>query len=182
MLTELVTTLYAQWERDTHILSLYKIDSDGNKPLSGVIFGLYCYENGKFRLEEMLTTGVDGRVSFSDLQTDMFYMLVEEMPPNGYAIITKEIFFKLIPTNNSVSFAFCDVDGNISETPRGIAAEYVNSNKILSITVENLRGYALPSTGGIGTPIYILCGLIFILGPLAYGFSLRRKYGRRSKQ
>ena len=31
VLTELVTTLYAQWERDTHILSLYKIDSDGNK-------------------------------------------------------------------------------------------------------------------------------------------------------
>jgi LPXTG-motif cell wall-anchored protein len=39
----------------------------------------------------------------------------------------------------------------------------------------------LPGTGGIGTPIYMLCGLILVLGPLVYGFSLRRRYGRRSK-
>ena len=37
----------------------------------------------------------------------------------------------------------------------------------------------LPSTGGIGTLLYILCGLILVLGPLVYGFSLRRRYGRR---
>lgn len=42
--------------------------------------------------------------------------------------------------------------------------------------------YELPATGGIGPLIYILCGLILTLGPLVYGFSLRRKYGRRSKQ
>ena len=40
----------------------------------------------------------------------------------------------------------------------------------------------LPGTGGIGTPIYILCGLVLVFGPLVYGFSLRRRYGRRSKQ
>ena len=182
VLTEPVTTLYAQWERDTHILSLYKIDSDGKKPLSGAIFGLYCYENGEFRLVETLTTGSDGRISFPELQTDVLYKLVEEKPPNGYAIITKEIFFKLIPAENAVSFTFCDAEGNISETPGDVTGEYVTGNKTLSLTVENLRGYALPSTGGIGTPIYILCGLIFVLGPFVYGFSLRRRHGRRMKQ
>ena len=40
----------------------------------------------------------------------------------------------------------------------------------------------LPSTGGIGTPIYILCGLALILAPLVYGFSLRRRRERRLKQ
>ena len=40
----------------------------------------------------------------------------------------------------------------------------------------------LPSTGGIGIPIYILGGLILVIGPLVYGFSLRRRYERRSKQ
>lgn len=39
--------------------------------------------------------------------------------------------------------------------------------------------YELPSTGGIGTIIYILCGLILVLGPFVYGFNLRRRYGRR---
>ena len=180
VLTAPVTTLYAQWERDVHTLSLYKVDSEGKKPLSGAIFGLYCYENGAFRLVEMLTTGSDGRISFPELQTEMFYKLVEERPPNGYAIITKEIFFKLIPGENAVSFAFFDSAGNISETPGGVTGEYVTGNKTLSLTVENLRGYALPSTGGTGARLYILCGLTLILGPLVYGFSLRRRCERRS--
>ena len=94
-LTAPVTTLYAQWERDIHTLLLHKIDSDGKKPLADVLFGLYCYENGEFRLVETFTTGADGRIIFHELQTDMLYKLVEERPPNGYAIITKEIFFKI---------------------------------------------------------------------------------------
>ena len=42
--------------------------------------------------------------------------------------------------------------------------------------------YELPSTGGMGNLIYILCGLLFALGPFVYGFRLRRRYERRSKR
>ena len=181
VLTRAQTALYAQWERDVHSLSLYKLDSESRKPLPGAIFGLYCYENGQFRLVEMLSTGSDGRISFPELQTEVLYKLVEETPPNGYAIITKEIFFKLIPAENTVSFAFCDPAGNISERPNGVTGEYVTGNKMLSLTVENLRGYELPSTGGTGVLLYMLCGLVLVLGPLVYGFSLKRKYERRAK-
>ena len=182
VLTRDQTTLYAQWERDVHTLSLYKIDSEGKKPLSGAIFGLYCYENGEFRLVEMLSTGSDGHISFPELQTEVLYKLVEERSPNGYAIITKEIFFKLIPAENTISFAFCDSAGNISERPDGVTGEYITGNKMLLLTVENLRGYELPSTGGTGVLLYILCGLVLVLGPLVYGFGLRRRYERRSKR
>ena len=41
--------------------------------------------------------------------------------------------------------------------------------------------YELPGTGGIGTLIYILCGLILVCGPFVYAFSLRRRHERRSK-
>ena len=181
VLTQAQTTLYAQWERDLHTLSLYKVESESKSPLSGAVFGLYCYENGEFRLVETLTMGTGGHVSLPELQTEMFYKLVEERPPNGYAIITKEIFFKLIPAEHSVSFTFCDSAGNASGAPSGVTGEYVTGNKILSLTVENLRGYALPSTGGVGKLIYILCGLVLILSPFVYGFGLRRRYERRSK-
>ncbi|MBR0447652.1 MAG: Cna B-type domain-containing protein [Clostridia bacterium] len=40
----------------------------------------------------------------------------------------------------------------------------------------------LPATGGTGTYVYILCGLVLILGPFVYGFRLRRRCERRSKQ
>ena len=182
LLTEPVTTLYAQWERDEHILSLYKIDSDGKKPLSDAIFGLYCYENNEFRLVDTLITESDGHIYFPSLQTDVLYRLVEETPPDGYAIITKEIFFKLMPIDGTVSFVFCDSTGNISGKPGGINGEYITGNKTLSLTVENLRGYELPSTGGHGTLLYILCGTILILGPFVYGFSLRCRNERRSKK
>ena len=182
VLTAPVTTLYAQWRRDVHTLSLHKVDYQDQQPLGDAIFGLYCYENGEFRLVETLTTGSDGRSSFPELQTDVLYKLVEEKPPGGYAIITKEIFFKLVPEGKTISFVFCNAAGSISETPEGVTGEYVTGNQILSLTVENLRGYALPSTGGIGVPFYILCGAILILVPLVYGFSLRRRYERRSKQ
>jgi uncharacterized repeat protein (TIGR02543 family)/LPXTG-motif cell wall-anchored protein len=181
-LTRPLTTLYAQWEKDIHTLSLDKLDSNGKAPLSGATFGLYRYDSGAFYLIDSMTTGSDGHIFFPVLQTDVLYKLVEETPPNGYAIITKEICFKLISVGNAVSFAFCDAAGNISGTPDGVTGEYVTGSKILSLTVENLRGYALPSTGSIGTHTYILCGLALVLGPLVYGFSLRRRYGRRSKQ
>jgi hypothetical protein len=38
----------------------------------------------------------------------------------------------------------------------------------------------LPSTGGIGMPLYILCGMTAAAVPLVYGLSLRRKE-RRSR-
>lgn len=42
--------------------------------------------------------------------------------------------------------------------------------------------YELPSTGGTGNYTYILCGLLFTLVPLVYGFILRRRHmKRRSK-
>ena len=42
--------------------------------------------------------------------------------------------------------------------------------------------YELPSTGGIGDTLLILIGLILISAPFVYGFSLRRKYERRSRE
>ena len=182
VLTQAQTTLYAQWEKDVHALSIHKIDSENQKPLEGAIFGLYGYENGEFRLIETLKTGSDGHVSFLKLQTDVLYKLAEETPPDGYATITKEIFFKLIPTENTISFTFCDSGGNASEHPNAVIGEYITGNKTLSLTVENLKGYALPATGGTGIYVYILCGLALVLGPFVYGFRLRRRCERRSKQ
>jgi uncharacterized surface anchored protein len=133
-------------------------------------------------LVERLVIGSNGQVSFPELYTDVLYKLVEEKAPNGYSIITKEIFFKLVPGDNMVSFTFCDSEGNASKTPNGVRGTYVTGNKILSLTVENIRGHELPSTGGCGTLLYILCGLILMFSPFVYGFRQRRKNERRLKQ
>ena len=55
-----------------------------------------------------------------------------------------------------------------------------------AVTVTNVYRWtgtvALPATGGEGTLCFVLIGLILVIGPFVYGFSLRRRYERRSKQ
>ena len=183
VLTEPITTLYAQWEVVLHTLSLHKVDSANEMPLTGAEFSLYKDVSGTFVLaSDTLSTGTDGHIVFQTLEANILYKLVEEKPPDGYAILAKEIYFKLLPEASSVSLVFCDSAGNVASTPGGVTGEYIAGNRLLTLKVGNLRGYALPSTGGIGTPLYILFGLALVLAPIVYCFSLRRRYERRSKQ
>jgi uncharacterized repeat protein (TIGR02543 family) len=182
VLTEPVTTLYAQWESIPYNLSVYKTDSENSSPLAGATFGLYKKENDMYLSVKSLTTGSDGHITFLDLETDAMYKLMEETPPNGYAIIAKEIFFALRPEGDRILLRFYDSAGNEISAPNGIIGEYITGNRLLTVTVKNLRGYELPSTGGAGIFLNILCGLFFISAPLVYGLSLRRKYEGRSRE
>ena len=176
-----LTTLYAQWQTTTYTLSVYKVDSESNAALTGAKFGLYRQEKDNYLLVQSLTTSVDGRITFLNLQTDTLYKLVEEKPPDGYATITRTVFFALKPNGSTVSLQFYDSAGKAISTPDGVSGEYITGDQRLTLTVKNLLGYALPSTGGTGVLLYMLCGLILVIGPLVYGFSLRRRYERRSK-
>ena len=182
VLTEPVTTLYAQWKSASYTLSVYKVDSDSNTALTGAEFGLYRQKNDMFLLVQSFTTGVDGHVTFLNLETDTLYKLVEEKAPNGYAVISKEIFFALRPNGSTVSLVFYDSAGREISAPNGVSGEYITGNQLLTVTVKNLRGYELPSTGGTGILFNILCGLLLMAAPLVYGLSLRRKYERRSRE
>jgi len=179
-LTEPMTTLYAQWQRTTYNLSMFKVDSEDKSALAGAEFKLYQLKNGTYYpVGEKMTTGSDGIIRFESLETDTMYKLVEEKSPDGYAIITKEIFFSMKPNGNMISLQFYDAAGNKISAPNGVGGEYVSGDGRLTLTVQNLRGYELPATGGIGYLFLILCGLPLILAPLVYGLSLRRKYERR---
>ena len=182
VLTEPVTTLYAQWKSTSFTLSVNKVTSDSSLPLKGAEFGLYREENGAFLLVQTITTGADGHITFLNLETDTLYKLVEEKPPNGYAVLAKEIFFALRPKGDTVALQFYDSAGNQISAPNGVSGEYTTGNQLLTFTVKNLRGYELPSTGGAGMLLYVLCGLVLVISPLVYGFSLRRRYERRSKR
>lgn len=52
------------------------------------------------------------------------------------------------------------------------------------ITVTNhyrwIDAFELPSTGGIGSPFYILIGLILMSAPFVYGFRMRRRYRKEA--
>jgi uncharacterized repeat protein (TIGR02543 family) len=182
-LTEPLTTLYAQWRPISYELSVHKVDSEDSSNLAGAVFSLFRKENGLYYLMgDSVTTGGNGLITFQNLETNTMYKLVEDKSPDGYAIITKEIFFSMVPNGNTVSLQFYDKDGTKISAPNGVSGQYVSGDGLLTLTVENLRGYELPSTGGTGIFFNILCGLFLVSAPLVYGLSLRRKYERRSRE
>ena len=85
---------------------------------------------------------------------------------------------------NMFELKFYDSAGNVISAPTGVSGVYEDEsgNKLLTLTVQNLRGYELPSTGGTGIFFNILCGLPLISAPLVYGLSMRRKNERRSRE
>ena len=144
VLTAPVTTLYAQWKRTSYNLSVNKVDSENDGFLAGAEFSLYREENGAYYpVGETMTTGNDGRIGFQNLETNTMYKLVEEKSPDGYAIITKEVFFSMVPNGNTVSLKFYDKNGTEISAPNGVSGQYVSDNGLLTLTVENLRGYEL---------------------------------------
>ena len=68
----------------------------------------------------------------------------------------------------------------------GPVKEVGGENPSYETTVTNkyrwVDAFELPSTGGLGIHIQILCGLILVSAPLVYGLSLRRKSERRSEK
>ena len=182
VLTAPMTTLYAQWERTTYTLSVYKVDSDNGAALTGAEFGLYRQDNDIYLSVQSLTTGVDGHITFGNLEMGVLYKLVEEKPPDGYAIIAREVFFALTPDADTVSLRFYDAAGNMITAPKGVTAEYITGNRLLTVTVKNLRGYELPSTGSAGMFFHILCGLFLVTAPFVYGLGLKRRHERRSRE
>lgn len=163
----------------SYALELFKTCALTNRPLSGATFGLYNAQGG---LVDTGVTNADGKLFFQTnvtkgiiLQEHVAYYLQELHPPPAYRLDETKYWF-----------CFCDGTNDVCEECDEIASE-VDAIRIpfeqvgIVEIVNDPTGLELPATGGIGTPIYILCGLVLVLGPLVYGSSLRRRYERRSR-
>lgn len=167
------TILYAQWERKTTGITVYKVDSSNtSKQLDGATFkltkmgadGTYqtvtidgvTDENGVFTVSKNGTnlTGLD----------DGTYQLTETTAPSGYIV-----------TSSSTTFTISD--GVAQNFGSGAdSAWLINNNRL---TIKNTPGTPLPSTGGMGTLAYPAAGAALVLIALISGFVLRRRNHRK---
>ena len=163
----------------SYSVDMFKTCALTNKPLPGATFGLYNAHGG------LITTGVtddNGKLSFQTdiaagiiLQEHAPYYLQELRPPPAYQLDETRYWF-----------CFCNSTSDSCEACNKILSDVdairIPFEQVGVVDVVNYpTNLELPATGGAGTPIYILCGLALALGPLVYGFSLRRRNGRRSK-
>ena len=87
------------------------------------------------------------------------YRLEETLPPAGYLIQTKFVYFRIKPDRTVVLTKEDDTEGNDNSQ-----ASLSLNEGVYTITVKNTPGAALPNTGGPGTRLFTILGSILILG------------------
>ncbi len=171
---------------DKNIVFTYKVTAnktDGEKPLKGAAFQLYKKVKDETPDGTWESLGVVGAtknnegkyVANSDQPTsfswtgldDGVYKLVEVLTPDGYNSISDQIF-EVTATHDEIAdspelktLSGDRKNGEISFTT------VKENNKItgeLLTNVVNKSGSLLPSTGGIGTTIFYIVGVVLVLG------------------
>ena len=160
-------------------VDVFKTCALTNKPLPGATFGLYNMQGGLIATN---VTDANGKLSFRTnivagviLREHTAYYVQELRPPPAYQLNETKYWFCFCGSTSDT----CEACDKILLDKDAIRIPFEQVG-VLDI-VNHLANVELPATGGPGTLLYILCGLILAFGPLVYGLSLRRRYERRSK-
>ena len=147
-------------------IMIRKTDSgEAPKSLAGSKFKLYKYNETDQRFDplgEEFVIPAEGK-PWEHLEPGL-YKLEEVMAPAGYVIVHKETEFTVqIPTPNDSSYI---------AVSSGVTWAAVIDDS--TIAIRNQAGVELPATGGPGTRIFTLSGVLMILASaLLYGFRMR---------
>lgn len=164
----------------TYELDVNKIDGeDETKTLAGAEFKLsqgdkwLVVENGKVKewiddkanASTLITDG-NGKISIIGLDEGT-YSLEETKAPAGYNLPSNE--FKLVITADDVHALSYDGSNAANlltalkiSVDGGKAVDGNTATGLVNATVKNNKGSSLPSTGGIGTTIFYVCGGIIV--------------------
>lgn len=148
----------------TYKVLVNKVDENGNA-LKDAKFELFKQNNDSSwkSLGEKIGTGTDeNEFAWSGLD-DGIYKLVETKVPDGYNKLDDQIF-TVTGTHDATSAdpQLTDLTGNV--TTGSIEFTKNVSEGSLTSDVENRSGSLLPSTGGIGTTIFYVVGVVLMLG------------------
>ena len=163
-------------EEKQYEVEIVKVDTGNTSlKLGGAIFALYAdssVENGNVKPGEQpirdnlvtASTGADkGKVSLGTLSEGTYYLL-EKQAPAGYEKLDELI--QITVSANIVGL----LQGERSET---VTIEQ-GQNKA-ALTVMNSAGVELPHTGGIGTTVFYLAGVLMMAGAAFAGVRRRRR-------
>ena len=138
------------------------IKVDANNPsvtLPGAQFDLYISSNSK--PIKRVTTNAAGEIYLNDLKYG-FYYLREVVPPTGYIHNVERVRFEITLKNYTqlqVVKAANTRDGNVN--PIDVERPFDDISK-LTINNEKAPAFELPSTGGTGTFVYTIAGLLLV--------------------
>lgn len=136
-------------------------NDEETKALSGAVFQLTNDPEG-LSLVESGTSDEEGNISFGTLDAGTYY-LTEIFSPEGYTLLANPIKVELIAdeTGGKANGALSvKIDGKNITTKTGDYVSKLDEDAgIVTVAVENHKGFSLPSTGGMGVVIFLMIGL-----------------------
>ncbi len=167
------------------VIKLLKIgDGDTSIKLDGVEFELYSVWNGAGASDNVkakdvggqevgtITTSGGGLAAIGELLPGTYY-LVETKTMDGYNILAEpvEIYIRLADGDPGYTVSYNQTGYSASSGAGNISPD---TDGAYLITVSNPSGAELPMTGGPGTLIYTLGGMLIMAAALMYGFGNKR--------
>ncbi len=155
-----------------------------NTKLEGAVFDIYTKDGDTRKiLYQQAISNSDGMICTSDLAAiierkldeGVEYFMEEKRAPRGYAMVAGEI--KIVRNGSTVTVTYPEYEGVSKVIQYSLNGRQTGT---IEVQIENSMGVALPHTGGPGTLMYTLSGLmILIASAVMYGFR-RRHEERRS--
>lgn len=137
-----------------------------NGTLDGVIFELYK-EDKTTKIDTKTTN--NGSATFDGLAAGTYY-LKETKTASGYTLLANPIKITISApaADTPATFTYDNNTAQLSSTDD-------NDNARFTFTVTNKKGFNLPSTGGMGTYIFTIGGLVVMAGAVLLLVSSKKK-------
>lgn len=180
------------WQTQTDTATVYsygiivqKVDKSNNNPLSGAEFTLkksdgsseihFVGENGVYHVaaagggSATLAVGANGdkmgKLVISGLDVGT-YELTETKAPDGYIKLSTPV---------TITITDADSSGRVDDG----SASADGTDGYVELTVENGKGFTLPSTGGMGTMLFTAIGTVLMGGGLVLLLLYLRRRNRQ---
>lgn len=175
----------------TYGIAVKKVDKENNA-LAGAKFqvkdkggrvlkfngenGVYTYDSKGNGTVSEVEVGTDGTLRLEGLDVGA-YILTETKAPDGYVVPTGTITVVIADQepNGTIDKADVTTTGSIQV---GEDSAVVNTN-VVSFNVVNTSaddaGFQLPTTGGMGTVMFTVCGILLMGGAVAVLLILKRR-------
>ncbi len=119
------------------------------------------------------TSGTDGTILINGLDAGT-YTLTELVAPDGYNLLDGPITITIAYDHDNDQWSY-----TLSGSGVTAGTSYVDENAIFEVTVVNNSGTELPGTGGIGTTVFYVIGIILVLGAAVILITRRRMNANR---
>ena len=146
--------------------NLYKDSVKEENKITAIKYG--AEQDGTFITKD------NGKIIIKGLEAGTYY-LKETKTEKGYTLLANPVKIEINETpdeTTGTTFSECKVDGNSANK---VEITENSGNYYFAFTVQNNKGFNLPATGGMGTYLFTIGGLVIMAGAVFLLITFKKK-------